>query len=149
MSNISSVSSTAYSVQTPNQNAFVQFFHDFNAIGKALQSGSLSTSQSALSTFQQDLPASTNQPFGDNSQANTDYLRLTSDVQTGNLSDAQKAFASLQNDLQGAGLAKTHKAHHHDFSSTTPPTTPADGTATTSAVDGGGENDGSVLNSTA
>jgi hypothetical protein len=110
MSSISSVSSTIDPYQATNQSAFVQFVNDFNAIGNALQSGNLSSAQSALAAFQQDLPGSSQspskQPFGNNSQANTDYQGLTSALQSGDLSGAQKAFTNLQNDLEGGGKAK-------------------------------------------
>jgi predicted RNA methylase len=121
MSSISSASSTTNPYQATNLNAFTQFVNDFNAIGSALQSGNLSDAQSALATFQQDLPGnsqtSTNPPFGNNSQANTDYQSLVSALKSGNLSDAQKAYASLQNDLQGTEAGKSHRHHHHHGSS--------------------------------
>ena len=78
----------------------------FKAIGTALQSGNLAGAKNAVSSFDQALQvasaASPAQPFGKNSQANTDYQNLTSDLQTGNLASAQKDFASLQNDLAPA-----------------------------------------------
>lgn len=143
MSSISSVSSATNPYLPPNQNGYGQFGQDFNAIGSALQSGDLSTAQSALATFQQDLqgnsqtPAS--QPFGKNSQANTAYQSLVSALQSGNLSDAQKAFGSLQTDLKAA-----HKGHHHHHhaSSVASSTTPATSTTASSATD-------SLLNATA
>ena len=112
MSSISGVSNTSNAYQTSTQNSPWQAFKDFQAIGSALQSGDLSTAQSALTTFQQLLPnnpqVSTNQPFSKNSPANTDFQSLTSALQSGDLSGAQKAFASLQTDLKAA-----HKSHHH------------------------------------
>jgi hypothetical protein len=112
MSSISGLSSTTDPYQATNLNAFVQFVNDFNAIGNALQSGNLSSAQGALATFQQDLPGNSqttsNQPFGNNTQANADYQSLTSALQSGDLSGAQKAFASLQNDLEGGGKTKRH-----------------------------------------
>ena len=136
MSSISSVSSSTIPYLTTNQSGFGQFGQDFRAIGSALQSGDLSTAQSALATFQQDLQGNSqtpaNQPFGKNSQANTDYHSLVSALQSGNLSDAQKAFASLQTDLKAA-----HKGHHHHHhsSSVASSTTPATSTTTSSATD--------------
>jgi hypothetical protein len=130
MSAVSSVSSTTDPYQATNQNAFVQFVNNFNAIGNALNSGNLSAAQSALATFQQDLPAtsqtSNSQPFGNNSQANTDYNSLATALQSGDLSGAQTAFASLQNDLEGGG--KAHRHHHRssgDSDSTESASTPA------------------------
>ena len=160
------MSSTTNPYQPTSLNSFSQIVQDFNSIGTALQSGNLSTAQSALATFQQDLQnnsqTSTTQPFGNNSQANTDYQSLTSALQSGDLSGAQKAFSSLQTDLQGAGAGKAHKGHHHHGSgggasteslinnlTTSSSTTSTNSTGTTSAADGDAENDGSILNVTA
>jgi hypothetical protein len=116
MSSISSLSSTASPYQTTSQNGPGQLIQDFNAIGSALQSGDLSSAQSALTTFQQNLQGdsqtSSTGPFGQNSQANTDYQNLTTALKSGDLSGAQKAFASLKQDVSGAG-AKAHRGHHH------------------------------------
>jgi hypothetical protein len=153
MSSISSVSSATNPYLTSNQSGIGQFFQDFKALGSALQSGNLSTAQSALSTFQQDLQASapaaaqtssqsSSQPFGKNTQANTDFQNLTSALQSGDLSGAQQAFASLQNDLK---TAKGHHHHHHHGSSgassgtsaTASSSTPASSSSTSaSSVDG-------------
>ncbi len=115
MSAISSVSSTN-PYQATNLNAFVQFVNDFNALGSALQSGSLSAAQNALTAFQKNLPGGTSspssQPFGSNSQANTDYQALANAVQGGDLSGAQQAYANLQGDLDGGQKARRH-GHHH------------------------------------
>jgi hypothetical protein len=147
---ISSVSPTANPDDAASQNPPGQFVNDFNAIGTAMQSGSLSTAKSALSTFQQDLPSSIHPPFGDNSQANADYQRMVNDLQSGDLSGAQKALASLKNDIQEFGAAKTHIAHPHQSSiRTTSSATSANSTAATSVVASDSENDGSILNATA
>jgi hypothetical protein len=152
MSSISSVDSTPNPPQTANQSGFAQIAKSFQAIGSALQSGDVSSAQSALAAFQQALQGNsqsnpqtaTNQPFGKNSQANTDYQNLTSALQSGNLANAQKAYASLQNDLQSAQSTKSaHKGHHHHrsssaTSSTSSSTTPTSGSATSSTVDADG-----------
>jgi hypothetical protein len=112
MSSVCGVTSATNAYQTTNQSVLGKIVQDFGAIGTALKSGDLSTAQSALATFQQALEgnsqASASQPFGSNSQANSDYQSLVSALQSGNLSSAQKAFASLQTDL-----TSSHKAHHH------------------------------------
>jgi hypothetical protein len=122
MSSISGLSSTTDPYQATNLSAFVQFVNDFNAIGNALQSGNLSSAQSALATFQQDLPGNaqtpSNQPFGNNTQANADYQSLAGALQSGDLVSAQKAFASLQNDLEGGGKTKRHQQGSSDSGST-------------------------------
>src|SRR5271167_4150649 len=99
MSSISSVSSVR------NQDQVNRVAQDFQAIGKALQSGDLATAQTGLATFQQalqhispvDPQTLATQPFGANSQANADYLNLASAVHSGDLAGARKDFASLQN----------------------------------------------------
>jgi hypothetical protein len=166
MSSIASVPSPTNPFQTVNQNSVNQFVTDFNAIGSALQSGDISSAQSALATFQQDLPAnsltSANQPFGSNAKANTDYQSLVSALKSGDVSNAQKAFTNLQTDLKA-----THKGHHHHHhgsgvtadtippSATTSssaakrPTSSANTIATNPVVDSDGDNDGSGLNVTA
>ncbi|MGD0816435.1 MAG: hypothetical protein ABSA83_22825 [Verrucomicrobiota bacterium] len=98
--------------QAMNLNAFTQFVNDFNAIGSALQSGNLADAQSTLAEFQQDLPGQSqtpNQPFGNDTQANTDYQKLAGALNAGNLAVARQAYAGLQNDLQGTG--KSHRHH--------------------------------------
>jgi hypothetical protein len=114
MSSISGVSSAT----NPYQTGVNQFVQDFQAIGSALQSGSLASAQSAVTTFQQYLQSSSSQssstqPFGKNSKANSDYQSLVGALQSGNLTSAQQAYSSLQTDL------KSVKGHHHHQSSST------------------------------
>lgn len=122
MSSISGVSSTANPYSTRPQNGSSQAAQAFQAIGSALQSGNLSTAQSALATFQQDLASSSsasasspsNQPFGSNSQANTSFQSLVSALQAGNLSGAQSAYSSVQDGLKSSTQsAHAHRGHHH------------------------------------
>lgn len=76
------------------------------AVSSAVQAGNLSRAQSALATFQKQLPdnspTAANQPFGSNTQANSAYQSLVRSVQSGNLSVAQQALASLKTDLKAA-----------------------------------------------
>ncbi len=153
VSSISPVNSTPSPYPTASPDGFGQLVTDFQAIGSALQSGNVSSAQSALTAFQQVLPGSTQpnsqtaatQPFGKNSQANTDFQNLTSALQSGNLATAQQAFASLQNDLKSAQSANSvHKGHHHHHhgssatAATSSSTTPATGSTASSAVDAAG-----------
>ncbi len=125
MSNISSVSNPN-PMYPASQNSMGQSFTDFKAIGTALQSGDLTSAQSALATFQQSLPGgaqgSSTSPFGQNSQANKDYQALSTALQSGDAAGANKAYASLQSDLKAA-----HKGHHHHRSSGASSATPAAG----------------------
>jgi len=152
MSSISSVNSTANPTPPANQANFAQVVKNFQAIGSALQSGNLSSAQSALAAFQKALPANsqanaqtaTDQPFGKNTQANTAYQNLTSALQSGNLSTAQQAFASLQNDLKSAaptGSAQSaHRGHHpHRSSSATGSTASTTASATSATTSSTGE----------
>jgi hypothetical protein len=126
MSSISSVSSVK------NHDQANRVAQDFQAIGKALQSGDLATAQSGLASFQQALQqvSSVNpqtlatQPFGANSQANADYLNLASAVHSGDLAGARKDFASLQNDLKPLPMA-----HHHQTGANAMSGVPLGGTA--------------------
>jgi outer membrane protein assembly factor BamD (BamD/ComL family) len=144
MSSISSVNSTTNPNQTTNQQSgYTQIAQNFQAIGSSLQSGDLSSAQSALAALQQALQGnsqsnsqtSSSQPFGKNSQANKDYQNLTSALQSGNLSTAQKAYASLQNDLKSAQSTKSaHKGHHHHHAASATSATASSTTPTTSST---------------
>jgi hypothetical protein len=142
MSSISSVNSAPTPIPTTNQNSFAQIVKSFQAIGSALQSGDVATAQTALTNFQQALQgnsqansqAATSQPFGKNTQANSDYQNLTSALKSGNLSTAQQAFSSLQNDLKSAQSAKsTHRGHHHHHSASATSSTASPTTTTTTS----------------
>ena len=117
---VSSVSSAANpyltGLSTALQAGIGQSIKDFQSIGAALQSGNLTSAQTALAAIQKDFQAVTQsaattssgtaaatQPFGTNTQANTDFQTLTNSLKSGDLTGAQKAFASLQTDLK-AGL---------------------------------------------
>jgi len=140
--------SSAASLYQTSQNGFGQFIQSLNALGTALQSGNPSSAQSALSTLQQNLPSSSqtssSQPFGNNTQANSDYASLVSNVQSGNTTAAQSDLAKLQSDLK-AGHGHGH--HHHGGGA--PPTTATDSTTSSSTADTLDANiSGSLLNVT-
>lgn len=132
MSSISGISSNTNQYPPSSQNGFGQVVQDFQAIGTALQSGSLSSAQNALATFQQAVQpnsqASSSQPFGSNTQANSDYQNLVGALQSGNLSTAQQAFSSLQTDLKSTS-STTHGHHHHHHSSGTTSSTASSSTS--------------------
>jgi hypothetical protein len=117
---VSSVSSVTNPSQNTIQSWYQQQYQDFNSLASALQSGNLSGAQIAFTAWQRDLQsivpsnlqaAFQNQPFGSNSQANSDFQALSSALQSGDVSAAQQAFASLKQDLQSAG--GVHRRHHH------------------------------------
>lgn len=144
MSSISSVLSSNPAYQNYNTSNVQQTVQDFQALGSALQSGDVSSAQSALTTFQQALATATNsqssssQPFGKNSQANTDYQSLASALQSGNLTTAQQAFSRLQTDLKPAHTGHHH--HHGSATSTTATTNTANTAASTTSVTGSAGN---------
>jgi len=124
MSSISSVISATNTGQGFNPMQAANPIQDLQAIGSALKSGDLSTAKSALATFQQALATAVQgtpgnsqtlltQPFGKNTQANTDYQSLVNALKSGDAASAQKAFSSLQTDIKAAWSAqKAYHAHH-------------------------------------
>jgi hypothetical protein len=118
---MSAITSGANSVTGPNQqpyrNGFSQTLDAFNSIGNALNAGNLSSAQSALAAFEQDTQgssqSSSNNPFGSNTKANSDFQNLTGALQSGDLSGAQTAFANLQKDLQANGTGASRRFHNH------------------------------------
>jgi hypothetical protein len=94
---------------------------DFNTLQTALQSGNISSAQSAFAAFLQDVQktAQTTGPaglFGPGTQASRDLQALGSALKSANLVGAQKAFATLQQDIQTAGQSTASlpvgHAHH-------------------------------------
>jgi hypothetical protein len=148
MSNISSLTGAANPYQATNPNSLL--LQAFQPVGAALQSGDLSSAQSALATFQQDLKTGSTtpaqQPFGRNNLANAAYQTLSGALQSGNLSVAQRAFTSLQ-----TALSSPHKVSQ---GSTTTPTTksagataqsnPTNSATTSSTTDDDGDDDGGL-----
>lgn len=121
--------------QSTNQIDYTQIAQNFAAIGTALQSGSLSSAQSALAAFQQSLPGSSqgsnSQPFGKNSQANSDYQNMVSALQSGNLSSAQQSYNSLKSDLNAA---HGHRHHHRSSGAASANTSTSGGTSNTAGA---------------
>src|SRR5580658_8021721 len=111
--------------------------NDFAALGQALQSGDLTTAQSAFAQLQTDFQAShqpggasrgtQGPPQGDDQyvasqgqnpveQALQDYTQLASDLQSGNLTAAQSDYTNLQQLVQAyQGPAKSDSAIQSDF----------------------------------
>jgi hypothetical protein len=141
---VSSVSSATSLYPPENQALFQQQAQDFNTLASALQSGNLSTAQSAFTSWQQDLTSiappnqqstQQSQPFGSNSQANSDFQSLSSALQSGDISSAQQAFANLKQDLQSSGSVRGHHHHHRTGTQNNSNTSiGAQGTATSAAA---------------
>ncbi len=110
--------------------------NDFAALGQALQSGDLSTAQSAFAQLKSDFQASrpsggagaaqgpsqgddqyvASQGQNPVEQALQDYTQLASDLQSGNLTAAQSDYTNLQQLVQAyQGPAKSDSAIQSDF----------------------------------
>jgi hypothetical protein len=130
-SNISATTSPYYQASDPS--SFKQRSQDFKALANALQSGDLSSAQSAFAAFQKDLPSSSqansSQPFGQNSQANTDFQTLQNSLASGDISGAQSAFTALKKDLKSAGGVQGSHHHHHHHGSNAAATNSASSTS--------------------
>jgi hypothetical protein len=136
---VTGVSSATSSYQAQFSTGFRQTMQDFRALGSALQSGDLSSAQSAFATLQKDIQNSPRlqQLVGDTStQAGKDFQALQSALQSGDLSSAQKAFASLQQDFQSmrqvSGAQVHGHRHHHPHHS--PSSTSVSDSATSSGT---------------
>ena len=98
---------------------------DFAAMLQAIRAGDMPSAQSALTSLQSDLPATSAaySPTSTTATANpgqTDLDALFQAVKSGNASDAQNALTKLQSDMQQAGGAqgaqatpKAHGGHGH------------------------------------
>ena len=147
ISSVSNANSLYQTYQSSNPAGTSQFLQNLSSLGTALQSGDTSSAQSALTTLQQSLPTSaqnSNQPFGNNSQANSAYQNLVSDVQSGNLTSAQNDLSQLQTHLKSG---HAHGGHHHGGKPATPPPTD-DSTATTSTTNDSDSTSGNFINVT-
>ena len=107
---ISSVSSTTNSTQSVDAQAVQKNIQDFKALASALQSGDLTTAQSAFAAWQKDMTGSQQSAtgFGATDTLSQDIQSLQSALQSNDITSAQKAFSQLVQDLQSA-----HKSHHH------------------------------------
>jgi len=141
---ISSINSTTNAYQISAQNTFNQSFNDFKSIGSAVQSGNLTSAQSALTAFQNDLQSNSGQNplsqlFSNNSKLSNDLTTLQTALKSNDTSGAQSAFKTLASDMQSAMKTQAphgHRHHHrvdaesdNDASTATSSTSPADSTA--------------------
>lgn len=148
--NVSSVTSGRTPYTNPYQTNFRQGLQDFESLANALQSGNLSSAQSAFSSLGQDLPgmsqllqasSSSESSATQNSPIVKDLQSLQSALQSGDLSGAQKAFANLQQSLQQTGgLPRGHRHHHGAGTNGTHSTNSA---SQAQSTDADGDSDGS------
>jgi hypothetical protein len=102
---------------------------DMQALSAALQSGNLSSAQSAYATLEKDAPnlAAASQSASTTNPRAQALAALGTALQSGNLSQAQQAFNNLQQAMQGSSSATAavhghHHHHHHASGSSTDPT---------------------------
>jgi hypothetical protein len=116
--NVSSVSSATNPYQASSTDGFNQLFSDFKGIGSSIQSGNLTSAQTALTSFENDLQSSTGtnpltKLFSNNSTLSTDLTNLQNALKSNDPSGAQSAFKTLTQDMQTAMKTQGTKRHHH------------------------------------
>ncbi len=93
--------------QQQRQNPLQQIRQDFSQLSSALQSGDLSTAQSAYANIQQLMQTQENgsAPIAGSTSSNTvhsDFAALGQALQSGDIGQAQTAFSQLQQDFQAS-----------------------------------------------
>jgi type VI protein secretion system component VasK len=145
---VSSIGSTTNAYQASSTNAFGQLFSDFKSIGSDIQSGDLTSAQSALTTFQTDLQNSNGQNplsklFSNNSTLGNDLSALQTALQSNDPAAAQNAFKTLTQDMQTSMKSQgTHRHHHHHGQSSSASTALLDSTTDSTS---GSSSTGSTL----
>lgn len=94
------MSISAISSSSSYTNPFAKIKEDFQDIGTALQSGSLSDAQKAYETLQSD---TTSESSDSNNPMNKDIESLGTALESGNLADAQKVMSKIEQHLKGHG----------------------------------------------
>jgi hypothetical protein len=139
----STTGSAAAYTPPPISSDMKQRMQDFQSLSQALQSGDLSSAQSAFATLQSNLTQNSSgpSPFSDpNSQASKDLAAVGTALKSGDVSGAQDAMATLQKDMKAArGGHHHHHAQAADSTSSTDSTTASEfetllNAATTSAT---------------
>ena len=145
---------------------------DWSSLGQALNSGSLSSAQDALTKLKQDAVAqwqakiqdaqasyallagtpgggaSTTTPTGSGGNAvQTDLSNLQSALQSGDTAGAKQVLAQLQQDLLSSGQAALHRhGHRHDgFANMYPAAAYTAGAASAGSATSAGTNTGGII----
>jgi hypothetical protein len=105
--NVSAVSAAANPLDPAVPSDLAKRHQDFNALQSALQSGNISSAQSAFASFLQDvqataLKAGSKSLFAPGSQPSKDLDALGSALKSANLAAAKQAFTALSQDVQNA-----------------------------------------------
>jgi hypothetical protein len=111
---VSAVDAAQNSYWNTIQAKYNQPAQDFQSLAGAIQFGNLSTAQTALTAFQQDIQNNPQGPLAtalsdSNSQISKDLQSLQTALQSNDVSGAQTAFAAVKQDLK----ALHHHRHHH------------------------------------
>jgi len=138
---ISSIGSTTTAQQTSAVNSFNQSFNDFKNIGSAIQSGNLTSAQSALTAFESDLQSNSGQNplsqlFNNNSKLSDDLTSLQTALKSNDSAGAQNAFKTLVDDTQGAMKTQPPHGHRHHHRVDSDGSTPASSTSVTDSTTG-------------
>jgi hypothetical protein len=125
---VSAVDAAQSSYWNTIQSKYNQPAQDFQSLAGAIQSGNLSTAQTALTAFQQDIQNNPQGPLAtalsdSNSQISKDLQSLQTALQSNDVSGAQTAFAAVKQDLKAL-----HHHHHHKAADN------ADGTQSTTSA---------------
>jgi hypothetical protein len=112
---VSGVSSSSGVSPTDLQSKFKQVKADFKALSDALNSGDVSSAQSAYAQLQKDLPQKA-QSADSSTSGDTPMSALGKALQSGDLAGAQQAFATLQQ--------ARHGHHHHGGGAAAAPAVP-------------------------
>jgi len=115
------------------QNRIKQQQQDFSQLGAALQSGDLSSAQTAFSDLLQFTSTTSQNPnslqsAGSGIQA--DLSAIGNDLQSGDMTSAQTEYSKLQQDLQAAHTHAHGHHHHHQQQSTDADSTSASNSLT-------------------
>jgi hypothetical protein len=145
--NVCNCSSASQTYQNTVHQGFLQRMQDFKGLANALQSGDLTSAQSAFDTLQTDLqnaPASskTSALLDQTTTVGKDLKAVQDALQSGDLKAAQDAFTTLKQDLRGAHRAHGHHHGHRvgndsnaDDGTSATTTTAPDSSSTTSTTD--------------
>jgi hypothetical protein len=107
-----SISSAGANAGVQQTNPFRQRFNDFQALGKALESGDLEAGKEAFASLQANAPKGP--PPGGGSgrdKIKADFETLAKALESGDIDEAKAAFETLQKDLKAARAAHGHHPH--------------------------------------
>ncbi len=119
-----SISGIPSSIFSPSQSTSASnpIQQQFQQLGQSLQTGNLSSAQSAFATLQQEFSQSISNSGASSTPGSTaagssaiaqTFNQLASDLQSGNLTAAQKDYSSIQQDFRAKGGPERNHLHNH------------------------------------